>query len=111
MKSNQGLKNEKRVLRKLGAQRQIRSGGIPGFPADGKRGKWMIEVKTTEGKMLRIDEDWLRKVEDAALRHGKQPMLAIVFARHDPEPIRTWICVPSETFERLGFWETCGGNG
>ena len=107
---NDGLRNEARFLKKVGARRQPRSGGIPGFPADGKKGRWLIEVKSPEGRAVRVESAWLAKIEAAALRHDKLPLLALNFVGKAPQdggavysPV--WLAVPRWLFERLGFWE------
>jgi hypothetical protein len=107
--SNSGLKNEAKFLKRVGARRQARSGGILGIPADGKKGRWLIECKSPEGKSVRLESAWLAKIEAAALRHDKLPILALNFvkapedagAAHSGE----WLAMPRWLFERLGLWE------
>ena len=107
---NNGLRNEARFLKKISARRQPRSGGIPGLPADGKKGRWLIEVKSPEGKGVRVEAAWLAKIEAAALRHDKLPVLALNFVGKAPEDggaahSPTWLAMPLWLFERLGLWE------
>ncbi len=108
--SNSGLKNEARFLKRVGAQRQVRSGGIPGFPADGKKGRWLIECKSPEGKSVRVEAAWLAKIEAAALHHDRLPMLALNFAGKAPEDAGAaysseWLAIQRWLFERLKLWE------
>ena len=108
--SNHGLKNEAKFLKRVGARRQARSGGILGMPADGKKGRWLVEVKSPEGKSVRVEGAWLAKIEATALRHDKLPMLALNFAGKAPEDQGTaysaeWLAIPRWLFERLGLWE------
>ena len=107
---NSGLKNEARLLKRLGARRQPRSGGIPGFPADGKKGRWLIEIKSPESRSVSVKAEWLAKIEAAALRHDRLPVLILNFTGDAPQDggaaySRTWLAVPRWLFERLGLWE------
>lgn len=116
-------KNERRLAKRLGGKRIARSGGklwsgrlrgetaragsigIEGSTALTEGGDVAVrdfhfENKRTVKKSMGIQRDWLRGVQDAAKRMGKDPGLIITFedGRKDPED---WVAVPIAIFERL----------
>ncbi len=100
-RKNAGREVERRVLKKIKARPQPNSGAMPGMPNDGVKGKYLIEVKSTEKKSMSIKEDWLMELEENALMHGKHPALILVF-REKP-----WVAIPLEDFKKLSQdWKT-----
>lgn len=109
MARSKGQIAEKRILKRIEARPQPRSGGIVGFPADGIKGEWMIEVKSTVKKSLSVKAEWLSKVELAAARHGKQAALLMIFddlsGTNRSLLSRSWVAAPAWLWESLGLWE------
>jgi len=100
---NLGQEIERRILKEIGARRQPRSGGIPGFPNDGTIGRYLIEVKSTTKKSLGLKRKWLEDLEENALTHGKTPAIIVVFndAKRVTNQRQEWVAVPRWKFERL----------
>jgi len=107
---NLGQRTERLVLKKIGARRQPRSGGIPGFPNDGVKGRYLIEVKSTTKNSLGLKAKWLADLEENSMARDKIPALIIVFnAPEDIEKLtkdnwagrEDWVAIPISDFERL----------
>ena len=102
---NLGQQTERRILKELDARRQPRSGGIPGFPNDGIKGRYLIEVKSTQVGSLNIKREMVMSLEDNALGRDKIPALILVFNRKGEQDslftYREFVAIPREDFERL----------
>ena len=109
MARNLGQKTETRILKKIKAQKQPASGSIPGIPNDGLKGKYLIEVKSTEKKSLGVKAEWLDDLEDNSITRGKCPALIIIFnppehnrkTKHGWAGREGWVAVPLSDFERI----------
>ena len=99
---SRGQKSEIAFTKRIGGRRQPRSGGILGFPGDTVKGRWLIEQKSTVKKSIAVKLEYLEKIHEAALRHGKLPALAIIFNRPKPQTSPTWICIPETLWESMG---------
>lgn len=95
---SKGQDAERRVLKKIKARPQPNSGAIPGMPHDGIRGRWMIEVKSTEKKSLGVKREWLIELEGNAINHIKHPAMILLF-----EGCQPWVLVPLDDFEKLSL--------
>ena len=100
MARNLGQRTERRVLKKIGAKRQPASGAIPGFPNDGVKNRYLIEVKSTQRKSLGIKGIWLWELDENAISRGKVPAFIIVFNHGEVLQTR-WVAIPMRDFERL----------
>ena len=101
-----GQKAERAFLKKNQAHRQPRSGGIPGFPNDGRKGKWLIEIKSTVHRSLGIKDVWLRDLEESALTRSLHPVLIVVWDGLKITGLeREWAMIPKSLFDQLGLWE------
>lgn len=101
-RKNPGKEVEKQVLKKIKARPQPNSGSTPGMPNDGVKGRYLIEVKSTEKKSIRLQLEDLAKLEDNALMHGKIPALVIAF-----EGRQWWVATPIFDFEKITLgWRT-----
>ena len=102
---NLGQKTERRILKKIGARKQPASGAIPGFPNDGVRDRYLIEVKSTQRTSLGLRRRWLEELEENAISRSKVPALMIVFNMPDPTQdfalYQEWVAIPCRDFERL----------
>ena len=109
MVRNLGQKTERRILKKIGARRQPASGAIPGFPNDGVKNRYLIEVKSTQRVSLGLKRKWLEDLEENAISRSKIPALMIVFNAPDSltrdsvsiESLCEWVAVPRRDFERI----------
>ena len=96
---------EKRVLKSIKARPQPRSGGIAGFPHDGVKGRWLIEIKSTQKRSIRIESEWLEKLFDNAIFQRKLPALIVSIEGGYVVQGREWVMIPRQTFDKLGLWE------
>ena len=107
MTLNLGQKTERAILKKIGARRQPGSGAIAGFPNDGVKGRFLIEVKSTERNSLGIKRKWVEDLEENALTRGKIPVLVLVFNKRGVAPYydfrqaQEWVAIPRWKFEQL----------
>jgi Holliday junction resolvase len=106
MSRSAGQKAERKFAKEIGGKLQKRSGGIPGFPADCAKGAWLVECKSTVHDSMRLEGEWLRKIQEAAVRNNKQPVLVLIMPSRAGTSVTTeWCCVPRWLFERLKLWE------
>ena len=113
MTLNLGQKTERGILKKIGARRQPGSGAIPGFPNDGVKDRYLIEIKSTQRASLGIKRKWLEDLEENAMLIGKVPALIVVFNeiwhvgansfKMTPRTLRCqeWVAIPRRDFEKL----------
>ena len=103
-KRNRGQRTERKILHRIHAQRVPASGAIPGLPNDGRKGRFLIEVKSTERESIGVKLEWLEQlIDDSALR-DKVPALILIFNEARSEyanAITEWIAVPRIDFERI----------
>lgn len=110
---NRGQQTERDILKEIGAKRQPGSGAILGFPNDGVKGRYLIEVKSTQQASLGLKRKWLEDLDENAVVRSKVPTLIIVFHKvnsiggfstprmiNDAE-ILEWVAIPRRDFERL----------
>ena len=110
MTRNLGQQTERRILKKIGARRQPGSGSLPGFPNDGVKNRYLLEVKSTQRGSLGLKREWLETLEENAMVRGKIPALVIIF-NDVPIGLRAttprgygledWVAIPMRDFERL----------
>ena len=110
---NRGQQTERDILKKIGARRQPGSGAISGFPNDGVKGRYLIEVKSTQCESLSLKRKWLEDLEENAITRGKTPALIVIFnwpthiqgshIKLIPCPSRSseWVAIPRRDFDRL----------
>jgi len=99
---NAGRKVEKNILRKIKAHPQPNSGAIPGMPNDGVKGRFLIEVKSTEKNSISVKYKSVLELGENALMRGKTPALLLAFHVNVlTGPIEEWVAVPLRDFERL----------
>src|SRR3990167_8215642 len=103
-----GQKTERVILKKIGARRQPASGAIVGFPNDGIKNRYLIEVKSTQHESLSLKRKWLEDLEENAITRGKVPALVIVFnsevsgpSFYRYRPSGEWVAIPRRDFELL----------
>ncbi len=114
MGANSGRKVEKQILKKIKARPQPNSGAFPGMPNDGIKGRFLIEVKSTIKKSIRINAKWLNDLEENAINRSKTPALILVLGNKEmalETEIFEWVAIPLRDFQRLSKdWKTDGTN-
>ena len=114
---NLGQRTERRILKKIGARRQPASGAIPGFPNDGIKNCYLIEIKSTEKQSLSVKREWMEVLEENAILIGKVPVLVLVFNGYlnrtqigeklklESAILQEWVAIPRRDFEALtSYW-------
>lgn len=113
--SNRGIEEERIWFKKNEGRRHLRSGGIPGFPEDGVKGRWMIQVKSTKHKSIALKRKDLEAVFENAACHRKHPMVVVLFPGADRKTYEMhcneWAIVPLEFFGNERLWEEKEGSG
>ncbi len=106
MGANSGRKVEKQILKKIKARPQPNSGAFPGMPNDGIKGRFLIEVKSTEKRSISVKYKSVSELGENALMRGKIPALILAFHVNIlTGPIEEWVAMPLGDFERLtNFW-------
>ncbi len=95
MAKNRGKEIEKEFLRRIAAMRQPNSGAIPGFPNDGRKGKYLIEVKSSSRSSIGIKKKWLDVLYENAILSRRKAALVILFTNQE------WVAMPLVDFEHL----------
>lgn len=72
--------------------------------------KRMIEKKSTAAKSIKLEQDWLEKIEQQAFDAGKDPVLVVEFQTMSPEHSQ-WGLVPLEKLKELFELEDKYGEG
>jgi Holliday junction resolvase len=93
---------EKRVARKIGGRRQPASGALPGIPNDVSSDEFLIECKRTKYSGMGIKGEWIQKLDEVAIMHGKTPCLELEFDGLPDGTTKHWMMVPFDYFcERM----------
>lgn len=78
------------------------SGALPGAKGDFEVHDLKVENKSTISKSLRLEAEWLLKIEDEARQVGKVPALAFQFTYETGQPRFTpWVAVPEWLFKEM----------
>ena len=104
MGANSGRKVEKQILKKIKARPQPNSGAFPGMPNDGIKGRYLIEIKSSEHESIGVKKKWLYDLERDAIMRGKIGALILAFSSKDftgTIEINPWVAIPLFDFERL----------
>lgn len=106
---NAGILSEERVAKALGGEPRMASGAVDSCKGDIAlefgHGVWKFlgECKATEGKTLRVDQEWLHKISKEALELERDPFLAMSFITGNGRAkLRgDWVAVPLRVFKEL----------
>lgn len=93
---NDGRQAEKRTAKSLNARTQPGSGAKEGAKGDIKTVAALIEQKSTEGKSLSLNHEWLNKINGEALHTNRNPVLIVSFVYPDGRSKTNgdWIVIP-----------------
>lgn len=104
-----GRKSEKRLAKATGSRLTPASGALKGAKGDmvrkAAKASYLVEAKSTTGKTLALENDWLIKIAMEAGGSGKVPMLVVSFVNSDGKP-RTprnaeWALLPLWALQEL----------
>ena len=93
---------EEKVCEALGLKRVAYSGGIWPNKEDGEDIDYIMQVKTTHGKEIRVTLNDINQITKRANIQQKIPLYVIHFDGADYELGKTWVAVPIEHFRRYG---------
>lgn len=98
-----GRKSEARLTKQLGGRGRPASGAMEGAKGDIDLGSFLVESKSTTGKSMSIQFEWLAKIGREARREGKSPALTVVFVTEDGRSVvdGEWCLVPMYVFREL----------
>lgn len=101
-----GRVSEKRVAGSLGARLTPNSGAMAGAKSDSRvRGttNYQIESKSTTGKTISIEHEWLAKITREALATAAVPVLTVSFVAPTGKglPVGDWVMIPLHHFQDL----------
>lgn len=96
-----GRASEKRLARRLGGKGRPASGALPGAKGDIELETVLLEAKSTTGKSMSLQRDWLLKIAHEARSEHKTPALSISFVTPDGNPILDgqWVAVPMSVWQ------------
>lgn len=96
-----GRASETLLTKSLGGQARPASGALQGAKGDIDLGDILMEAKSTTGKSMALQRDWLLKIAQEARSEQKYPALAISFVRPDGRPLLDgeWVAVPRHVWE------------
>ena len=98
-----GRKAEKRLGKTLGGRARPASGAMDGAKGDFDLGAFLLEAKSTTGKSMSVQFEWLAKIGREARREGKTPALSVSFVTEDGRPVidGEWVLVPMHVFKEI----------
>lgn len=87
---------ETRLAKTIGARLRPASGAVDGIKGDMSLPNFLIEAKSTTGRSISLQHEWLAKIAVEARNNAKLPALALSFTMGDgrPVPQGEWVCVP-----------------
>ncbi len=102
-KGRQGRRAENLLVDRVGGKATIGSGNKEGSKGDVVLGDFLMENKTSSGKSLKLDLDWLLKIYQEALETGKTPALSFQFVNElgKSEKRERWVCIPEHLFSDM----------
>ena len=103
---HQGRISEKRVATSIGARLTPNSGAMAGAKSDSiLKGKttYRVESKSTLGKSLALQHEWLAKVNREALETSCTPALTVSFVTPEGKslPVGDWVLIPLHHFREM----------
>ena len=102
-KGRQGRRAESLLVDRVGGKATIGSGNKEGSKGDVVLGNFLMENKTSTGKSLKLELDWLLKIYQEALETEKTPALSFQFVNElgKSEKRERWVCIPEAAFLEL----------
>jgi len=100
--TNLSKEQEKRVAKKMGGRRQPASGALPGIPNDVSTDEFLVECKRTKYSGMGIKGDWIERLDEVAIMHGKIPCIELEFDGLPDGVTKHWMMIPFDVFcERM----------
>ena len=98
-----GRHAERKQAKRIGGKQTPASGALVGAKGDVRVGSYLIEVKSTVLKSLRIDLGWLRKVSQEATEASCNPALSVLFTTEDGRPVAggRWVLIREDDFREM----------
>lgn len=91
----ESIKEEKDTAKKLGGKLRPQSGAKRSMPGDIQLGNKLIDQKATGKSQMILTAEMLSKIEDEALREGREPVLLIKFTNKKLDlKNKMWACMP-----------------
>jgi hypothetical protein len=88
-------KEENSIAKTIGAKKQPNSGATAFLKGDMiLDSTFCIDVKSTKGTRIIVDEDMLVKIENDAYAVGKSPALILNFPRTKKVKRKRWVVIP-----------------
>jgi hypothetical protein len=91
-------KQEDDLAERLGGQRQLASGALPGFKGDVKAAEFLVECKRTDKKSIVLHAEWLEKIFREALEQGRYPAVEVEIGGAERHA-RKWVLIPSALWD------------
>jgi hypothetical protein len=102
-KGSHGRASERKVAKSLGGRLTPASGAVEGAKGDIRTDDFLIEAKSTIASSMKLELDWLIKINSEAQAIGKTPALSIRFVTENGQPKRggSFVCIPEWYFNEL----------
>jgi len=112
-RKRESLGVEKRAAERFGGKVQPSSGSLWHRKGDFLVGRRLIgECKSTRSKSIRVELEWLKKLERVALQSGRCPVLVLSFqGSREPQVVCLLFNDFEELFHRRVSEEKCSGKG
>ena len=94
-------KHENDVAKRSGGHRRAASGAAPGKPADTIDQVYLRECKSTKGRGMTINGEWLSKIVQQALPRCQTPLIELRFDGQEAPTPTDWVLIPAQEFEIL----------
>jgi hypothetical protein len=102
--SGHGKASEKKVAAKLGAKLTPNSGATKMHKGDMRRGRLLVEAKSTRHMSMKLEYAWLVKIAHEALNDRRMPAMTLSFVQDvngTPRPMGEWALVPMYLLKEL----------
>lgn len=94
-------KQEKAFAKKIGGARTPGSGAFAGHKGDVRNPDFLVECKTTEKKSIRLEREWLEKIDQEALVKQKCPLVHLQFEKTSKKTEKRWVLMPESEWLKL----------
>lgn len=95
-----GKRGEKATSKQLDG-RLVSGSGCGRMKGDIEHGSQLIEHKSTKARSMKLDKEWLEKIEKQAFQVGKEPVLVLEFQETMPWYCQRWALIPLDRLQEL----------
>jgi hypothetical protein len=87
-------KQERKVAQDMGGKQQPNSGATPFLKGDFTLGDYVVDLKSTQGTVIAITVEMLKRAEQFGMRQFKSPLIILNFTKTKELRHKRWAVVP-----------------